>query len=993
MWSLFFGNGNTSSDDEGRDDHATSSSRRNRRRFQNDRETKQMVQLPGTSYACFFEHIDWRRNQGELVLQFCVEGDQVINTTTPTTTSSNSALSSLIGQPGSQARVLGPLHERAPVHFLQTKLVRTKLGRVTSEEEMFRMKLWQGGRQGGDGEDGSTTGREDGNEMNAGLEQGYQEDDLRDPSSTKMTGSRTTPEPVPRAAGGLLQGAGPTPAAQRSSSSPTNKNNGTSPTSGGGRKNLSKMREILEGTLVFRISEEDVKKELTTTAGSYFFEFGPGWTVLNLDGYLSVLGCTSSAATRRNSSGSKGTVGSLAAQQITSAEFGNNYTGSSNQGRRVASTTTTPSNNPWSSFSPGAGAPTADGKSTARTAGAGRASSTGAAPASTSFSLSRRATPTTAASTVVDQQLPHGGTTTSTSSTRGRTASRGTTTLGLIPPSSSPDDALSSSVNPDEYYQYNCSPGDQSPQRQVNASALPSTTSRSSDYYSSSGEQVNLRSSGGEASSAGGTSDLAANVRQRSTSGAGFLQPIDSLSVPLGGALLERTNATGGSATSSLSKNPDQHDRGAYQQAQLRVLECFKDENSLRVLCHFRNIPEQDAAALRFAVTLCSYDAGVVGNLRKILSKQRGGHQARTQTTSLAEEAAFFSEELAREPVKESFPVKYFRLHQMMGEVEPTFNMQDFQGFEASTGTTPSRTFMQRRDVDEVLDKVQQELQTPPRSSYLAHLAFEGIGELLKLQKAKARHRRRVQIQSQGIKEAREILNLGNTSRQGPPSALTTAEALQLENATQYSEDDVDAHKMNNLNTHHNRATSTTPATTKQNFFDTLFLKISGTALNGLQFPLHIPLAAFLIEEQIFPDLPTLRTPNTNNNGDRNKLFLQPRVLNFDEADQGAITCAPVDVGPQPTLCSPRSNLSSNTNYLKGQPAESLSSKRTNTAATQCVTCLAEKSDLATFVHGSTGHTVCCYACANKIYYSRQPLCPICRDPIQAVIQTFGAAR
>jgi hypothetical protein len=52
-----------------------------------------------------------------------------------------------------------------------------------------------------------------------------------------------------------------------------------------------------------------------------------------------------------------------------------------------------------------------------------------------------------------------------------------------------------------------------------------------------------------------------------------------------------------------------------------------------------------------------------------------------------------------------------------------------------------------------------------------------------------------------------------------------------------------------------------------------------------------------------------------------------------------------------------------------------------------CLVCQAEPRN-ATFVHQGTGHTVCCLNCA-KLVFSTKKGCPVCRRPIDVVIQNF----
>lgn len=54
-----------------------------------------------------------------------------------------------------------------------------------------------------------------------------------------------------------------------------------------------------------------------------------------------------------------------------------------------------------------------------------------------------------------------------------------------------------------------------------------------------------------------------------------------------------------------------------------------------------------------------------------------------------------------------------------------------------------------------------------------------------------------------------------------------------------------------------------------------------------------------------------------------------------------------------------------------------------------CVVCMEASAD-ATFVHGDSGHQVCCHTCASSIKSSTGK-CPICNQMIEAVIRHFGA--
>ena len=54
-----------------------------------------------------------------------------------------------------------------------------------------------------------------------------------------------------------------------------------------------------------------------------------------------------------------------------------------------------------------------------------------------------------------------------------------------------------------------------------------------------------------------------------------------------------------------------------------------------------------------------------------------------------------------------------------------------------------------------------------------------------------------------------------------------------------------------------------------------------------------------------------------------------------------------------------------------------------------CVICLCDERT-ATIIHGETGHIVCCLLCA-RILKARGDPCPVCRLPIDSVIQHFWA--
>lgn len=54
-----------------------------------------------------------------------------------------------------------------------------------------------------------------------------------------------------------------------------------------------------------------------------------------------------------------------------------------------------------------------------------------------------------------------------------------------------------------------------------------------------------------------------------------------------------------------------------------------------------------------------------------------------------------------------------------------------------------------------------------------------------------------------------------------------------------------------------------------------------------------------------------------------------------------------------------------------------------------CLVCFSSQRT-ATFVHGETGHIACCLECA-RVLKGRGDPCPVCRLPVDAVIQHFWA--
>lgn len=72
---------------------------------------------------------------------------------------------------------------------------------------------------------------------------------------------------------------------------------------------------------------------------------------------------------------------------------------------------------------------------------------------------------------------------------------------------------------------------------------------------------------------------------------------------------------------------------------------------------------------------------------------------------------------------------------------------------------------------------------------------------------------------------------------------------------------------------------------------------------------------------------------------------------------------------------------------LRGDASVAATSASNQTPSTECIVC-AEQPVAATFVHGSTGHSVCCFECAQKIERGRG-CCPVCNLRIEKVIRSF----
>ena len=63
-------------------------------------------------------------------------------------------------------------------------------------------------------------------------------------------------------------------------------------------------------------------------------------------------------------------------------------------------------------------------------------------------------------------------------------------------------------------------------------------------------------------------------------------------------------------------------------------------------------------------------------------------------------------------------------------------------------------------------------------------------------------------------------------------------------------------------------------------------------------------------------------------------------------------------------------------------------SKSSKPDSNNCIVCL-DAPKAASFIHGTTAHLVCCLKCAESISRQRNAACPVCRLPIDSIVQTF----
>ncbi|CAD7955020.1 unnamed protein product [Amoebophrya sp. A25] len=191
---------------------------------------------------------------------------------------------------------------------------------------------------------------------------------------------------------------------------------------------------------------------------------------------------------------------------------------------------------------------------------------------------------------------------------------------------------------------------------------------------------------------------------------------------------------------------------------------------------------------------------------------------------------------------------------------------------------------------------------------------------------------------------------------------------------------------MNPFNINHNNLTMTTSIASF--LFDCCFLKFEGSLVNGpLRVAPVLPLKRFLEEdpsriawgELLRQDdyiMQRLHREQMMEDQQQSMLATSSQVvpnLSGSSADEptsnsssSRMCCIPVD---QPRSRPPNVDMNKNV----------------------CVICMTNRVS-ATFVHPPTGHNVCCLSCANRLFDSDAPFCPVCRLPIACVVETFGAA-
>lgn len=94
------------------------------------------------------------------------------------------------------------------------------------------------------------------------------------------------------------------------------------------------------------------------------------------------------------------------------------------------------------------------------------------------------------------------------------------------------------------------------------------------------------------------------------------------------------------------------------------------------------------------------------------------------------------------------------------------------------------------------------------------------------------------------------------------------------------------------------------------------------------------------------------------------------------------------DAGQQTGLQEAQEELSEPC-FTGTEPASEGGEDERRQATTTCVIC-SDAPAVMTFVHGSSGHTACCPACAAQIQNRGYRRCPVCRQRFSSVIRNFG---
>jgi len=109
----------------------------------------------------------------------------------------------------------------------------------------------------------------------------------------------------------------------------------------------------------------------------------------------------------------------------------------------------------------------------------------------------------------------------------------------------------------------------------------------------------------------------------------------------------------------------------------------------------------------------------------------------------------------------------------------------------------------------------------------------------------------------------------------------------------------------------------------------------------------------------------------------------EPMIESIDTVDSA------MDSPPRRTPVSADAPHSPRLSLYSAKACQAVQTHKETDRGNPCVICLSEERT-ATLVHGGTGHIVCCLQCARVLKAENDP-CPVCRLPIDLVIQHFFA--